>query len=355
MAIHDGVGPTGLEAAGPQSQPGSDGAGAGAARSPAEDGAATADRPPFGNTGGTSSSEAVPARIEGNPRAAFTDWLNVTYPALKGDPGPFFETFSKLTQARFGLLREERGGIQGYKRRFAFEHSKSFVGIGGQRGTALVSISGQGCALVPDWPALVEFFRDRLQGRITRWDGAVDDYEGLHSVDWAVQQFHSGGFTNRGRRPSSTVDGDWVEGIAGKTFYVGNEKNGKLMRIYEKGKQLGDKLSPWVRWELELHNVDREVPWQVLLEPGKFVAGSYPCMSWVSADACRIKTLRKTDGISYEHLVHHARLSVGRLVNTMVERNGGNAEDVVADLRRPGVPKRLELTERLGLRGEKKK
>jgi len=273
----------------------------------------------------------------------------------KGDPRPFFEEFSKLTQARFGLLSELPRGFQGYKRCFAFEHSKSFYGIGGQRGTALVSISGEGCALVPGWSALAAYFREELRGRITRWDGAVDDYEGLHSVDWAVEQYRGEGFTNRGRRPSSSLKGDWLEEVAGKSFYVGRKENGKLMRIYEKGKQLGEKDSPWVRWELELHNVDRRIDWDVLLEPGRYVAGAYPCTAWVHADACRVKTLRKTDRISYDHLVHHARISVGRLVNTMVERNGGDAQKVVADLRRPGVPKRLELTERLGLRGEKKK
>ncbi len=48
------------------------------------------------------------------------------------------------------------------------------------------------------------------------------------------------------------------------------------MRIYEKGKQLGDPESPWVRWELELHNTDREIPFDVLLQPGRYVAGAYP-------------------------------------------------------------------------------
>jgi len=342
------------EGAAPAFPPG-DRSGADAARSPAEDGSAPAS-PRLVIRGEHPPSEDVAPRIDGNPRAAFTDWLNATYPACSGDPGRFFERFTKLTQARFGLLTEERGGFLGWQQRFAFQHSKSFYGIGGQRGTAIVSISGEGCALVPDWPALVRYFRDELEGRITRWDGAVDDYEGLHSVDWAVEQYRGDGFTNRGRKPSSDVDGDWIEPRgAGRTFYVGRKENGKLMRIYEKGKQLGDKTSPWVRWELELHNVDRDIAWEVLLEPGRYVAGSYRCLSWVHADACRIRTLRKADGIGYDHLVHHARLAVGRLVNTMLERSGGNAEDVVADLRRPGVPKRLVLTERLGLRGEKKK
>lgn len=42
----------------------------------------------------------------------------------------------------------------------------------------------------------------------------------------------------------------------GRTFYVGRRENGKLLRVYEKGKQLGAENSPWVRIELELHNKD---------------------------------------------------------------------------------------------------
>ncbi len=295
---------------------------------------------------------AVPG---GNPRAAFTDWLNVTYAASSGDPAAFFDAFSKVTQARFGLLNERPGrGLQGYKHSFEFQYGRSFFGLGGQRGTGFVSISGDGCALIPDWRALVELLRDRLQGRITRWDGATDDFEGRRSVDEAVRVYLAGGFSCGGRTPTCAVDGDWIVPLGnGRTFYVGNRKNGKLLRVYEKGKQLGDPDSPWVRWEVELHNVDRVIPWEVLLEPGRYLAGSYPALSWVQADASRIETLRRTDGITYERLVHHARQSVGRLVNTMYEREGG-AEGVVEGLRRDGVPKRLALTERLGLRGEKK-
>lgn len=123
----------------------------------------------------------------GNPRAAFTDWLNLTYPALGGEPGAFYVALSRATRAAFGGLHERAGrGLHGYTRSFEFQHGRTLFAFGGQRGTAFVSISADGCALVPDWLALVALFRDRLQGRITRWDGATDDYEGRQSVDKAV-------------------------------------------------------------------------------------------------------------------------------------------------------------------------
>ena len=320
------------------------------------DGPAHASAPRTVIRGEGSSSDSLLACPDGNPRAAFTDWLNVTYPVGAGSPTSFFETFSKVTQARFGMMAERPGrGLHGWNRSYAFDHGKTLYAIGGQRNTALVSISNDGCALIPDWEALIRFFRDELDGRITRWDGATDDYEGLHSVDWAVEQYHAGGFKTGGRMPVASADGDWILPTGkGRTLYVGMRENGKLLRVYEKGKQIGDKDSPWVRWEVEMHNIDRVIPWDVLLAPGRYVAGSYPALSWVQADTSRIKTLRKTDGITYERLVRHARQSVGKLVHTMVKREG-SAEAAVMLISREGIPKRLELTERLGLRGDKPK
>ncbi len=114
------------------------------------------------------------------------------------------------------------------------------------------------------------------------------------------------------------------------------------MRIYEKGKQLGDPESPWVRWELELHNTDREIPFDVLLQPGRYVAGAYPATAWVQEEASRIRTIQKTAEIGYAHLKHYASVAYGKLVNVMLEKEG-SAERVVELLWRAGVPTRLSL------------
>ena len=123
---------------------------------------------------------------------------------------------------------------------------------------------------------------------------------------------------------------------------LGRRKNGKLLRIYEKGKQLGDRSSLWVRWELELHNKDREVPWDVLLRPGDYVAGAYKATSWISDNACRVKTYKKTHQISYDSLVEHATRAYGTLINVMQDEEG-SPEKIVQKLIRAGKPKRLEI------------
>ncbi len=242
-------------------------------------------------------------------------------------------------------MTDQGRGKHGYTQSFAFDRGGVLFAVGGQRGTALLSIPGEGCAFVADWNAVVALFRDELHGRITRWDGAVDDFEGTHSVENAVALYRQGGFNCGGNLPSSCVQGDWLgSGKAGRTLYVGKRANGKLLRIYEKGRQQGDPDSPWVRWELELHNVDRVIPWEVLLEPGRYVAGSYGCMAWVHDEMRRIRTVKAQDSISYERLQEVGATAYGPLINVMLEREG-SAERVVELLRRTGIPRRLQFTD----------
>lgn len=248
-------------------------------------------------------------------------------------------------------MESRQRGLHGYSRSFAFDRGTVLFAIGGQRETGFISVPGDGCNLIRDWPRLSELIQHRLGGRITRWDGAVDDFEGAHSVDLAVELWKLGGFSTGGNRPSIDQRGNWIEQDGkGRTFYVGRRENGKLLRIYEKGKQLGSPSHPWVRWEVELHNVDRHIPWDVLTQPGTYVAGSYPCMSWVSPVAHRIKTIRAQDSITYDRLAQVGSIAYGTLINVMLEREG-SPERVVERLRRAGVPRRLVGTDTALKRG----
>jgi phage replication initiation protein len=116
-----------------------------------------------------------------------------------------------------------------------------------------------------------------------------------------------------------------------------------MMRIYEKGMQLGAKWHPWVRWELELHSVDRVIPWDVILEPGKYVAGAYPkATGWIQEEMSRIVTLQNNTRISYEYLTECASIGYGKHLNVMLEIEG-SAEKVLEKLIRVGIPKRLDM------------
>lgn len=291
-------------------------------------------------------------RSNGKAIGAITDYLNVSFPLPKSaNPAPeFFDRLTPAIGSSFGIMEDLGRGLHGYKHSFRFERGGVRFACGGQAGTGFLSIPGEGCALVADWGRLVALLRDDLGARITRWDGAVDDFEGAHSVDGAVALYRSGAFNGGGRKPSCDVRGNWIEADdSGRTFYVGKRRNGKLLRVYEKGKQLGAVDSPWVRWEVELHNIDRVIPWEVIDDPARFIAGAYPALSWINGTASRIPTLQRTDGISYRRIIFYARMGYGKLIETMLRRDE-SAEDVVRQLRRPGVPVRLALTEALGTR-----
>lgn len=297
------------------------------------------------------SSRTFGQRGDGVAFGAITDWLNLTFPlpSWKDIPGSFFLCVNDAVGPAFGHMESTGRGLHGYTASCRFQWGKVQLAFGGQRETGFLSIPGDGCALVPDWNRLVSVFRDGLGARITRWDGAVDDFEGIHSIAKAVDLYLAGAFNAGGRKPGCDQNGNWIEPDGtGRTFYVGSRRNGKLLRVYEKGMQLGDRTSPWVRWEVELHNVDRVIPWEVIADPASFMTGAYPALCWISGVGSRIPTLRRADTISYERIVHYARVAYGPLVDVILEREG-TAEKVVDRLWRAGIPRRLETTTLLGV------
>jgi phage replication initiation protein len=277
------------------------------------------------------------------------DFLNVSFRVSEDRDAAqaFLLLLQKAVRDAFGTMQDRDRGLHGYDQSFAFERGKVLFALGGNRNTAFLSIPGDGCSLVPDWPELVRVLRDGLSARVTRLDCANDSLEGLHPVDEMVERYRGGEFNAGGRNPSCKQMGNWLfSDGTGRTFYVGERRNGKLYRAYEKGKMLGDTASPWVRHEVQFGNRDRVIPWEAVLEPGRYLAGAYPALGWVAEDTSRIATLRRTDSISYKRLVHHASVSYGPLLNVMRDREGSD-EAVLRKLTRPGAPRRLAVTQRL--------
>jgi phage replication initiation protein len=124
------------------------------------------------------------------------------------------------------------------------------MGYGGQRGTVYISITGAGCAGAGDgWEArLVAWLQDSIQYRITRVDLAYDDMSGReYGVDRALSDYCDGLYDSCGRPPTCEQLGNWIRPDGrGRTFCVGRRSSGKYLRVYEKGRQLGDVDSPWV-------------------------------------------------------------------------------------------------------------
>ena len=162
-------------------------------------------------------------------------------------------------------LHDTGRGWQGYQTRIEMLYvtpkctgSLGFIAFGGdsQRGTSSIQLNAQACSLITDWPSL-KAWCEQNASKITRIDLAHDDMTGeVLTIAKGIQWLQDGLFSNNGvREGMSAIKGRLIDDLGsgdGKTLYVGNRKSGKMLRIYEKGKQLGDILSTWVRAEVEL-------------------------------------------------------------------------------------------------------
>jgi len=273
------------------------------------------------------------------------DWLAFTIkPPTEDDPLGWL--FPHLV-ALFGIPNLTPRGKGGY----GYKQSYDMGGLGilavggkGQRGTVYVSLNAAGCARIQDMPA-VKNWLEAHGARLKRVDLAHDDHYGeILSIEQAGEWYNGDGFSTGGRRPAHEVKGDWLTpgSPKGRSLYVGNRANGKMARIYEKGKQLGDPESRWVRAEAEFKDESRVLPYDMLTRPDIYLAGAYRCFAFLSALQEKIRTITKAAKISLARAIHHAKQATGKLVNVLMQVHGGDAFGVIAELRRDGIPRRLE-------------
>lgn len=210
-------------------------------------------------------------------------------------------------------------------------------------GRVFVSLTGDGCARVREWFEIVRLL-ETLDARITRLDLAADFLNGEVSVDDALAAFRAGGFANGGKPPSGRLVDDLGSG-AGRTLYVGSGQSSKLARIYEKGRQLGCKTSPWVRVEVEFKNRCYEVPYAALLDCAGYLAGSYWILrQWIAVAAVPLHAIRRTGAAVVEKAVLVARQHVGGVVAYLRRTLGWPASRVVAHLEARNPAARLRVT-----------
>lgn len=211
---------------------------------------------------------------------------------------------------------------------------------------AQLHLTGAGC----EWLGMADAWAELRSmayswgAHITRVDVAYDDWQGVHGrpADEWDHRYQAGEFTLRRDPARKLIQG--ADG-AGDSLYIGTRRNGKMLRIYEKGCQLGDSSSPWVRLELELRNVDRDIPLDVLTDPDGLFAGGYPPLLSVldSPDVEPVHVpfvVRNRAAVTISALSRHAQNAYGQLIDTL-QSVGLSADEVVERLRRPGVPRRL--------------
>ena len=233
--------------------------------------------------------------------------------------------------------------------------SLGFISWGGNynRDTYLINLTGECC----EYLTVVNLFKklhSLVSGcfmNIKRCDIAFDDFEGFRDVDYCRTLYMDDGFTLN-RRPLCDQNGDWTTGEdkKGRTFYVGSRDSGKMLRVYEKGKQLGNPESPWVRWEVELQAKNRVIPHDILLNPVGYFKGSYPCFYGsdvfdLSGTVDRIKTIRKKAKASIQDTIDNVKNTYGKALNTLRQftKQFPTDSDLLDAVCRDGIPDSLKF------------
>ena len=287
-----------------------------------------------------------------HPNLAHIDWLAFTIPYKKDRD---WRWLRKILEDIFNI---PRNSWQGTDRKWAgYQHRVDLicpldrgetillglVGYGGknQRGTMHVSLNATACRQISNWQSIHDWgiSNDVV---ITRADTAHDDLEGRSiNINESLRWFDDGLFSSNGRPPTAQLIDD-LGSNKGKTLNIGNRTSGKFLRIYEKGKKEGDPNSNWVRAEIEWKNQSRIIPWDILLRPGEYLAGAYPCFSYLSVKQDKIKTIQKASKINYEQMVAWLKIAGGKSINAMLIAEDGDIEAVFKQISRKGIPKRLE-------------
>lgn len=308
--------------------------------------------PPEGHGGrlGRVLDMAVPCPDPDARLVASVDWISFTLPSMDGWRDVVDTVVLDLCDVREPWVPNERG-FMGYEK--SGRYGPVVVAWGGeaQRGTVYVSIPGTiSGALTAHKLAQMAVFLEKTGARLTRLDCAVDDYDGRFLTIERVREWYAEGrFISNGRPPKATFISDEGSG-GGCTFYVGHRRSGKVLRVYEKGRQLGDPSSPWVRVEVQLGNKHRPLPWEALSRPADVLAGAYPALESVSRAPFALSGYYVKLTKSIERAVEIARTQAGAVVNLlrMIESSDGqkaDAEAIVNRLIRNGrLPRRIDYS-----------
>lgn len=182
----------------------------------------------------------------------------------------------------------------------------------------IVDISGSRCQF---WnlPLLRQALENR-EARITRLDIAVDDFEGQIPFEMVMEMESKGYFVNR--RPLYANPVGLLRPDEGRTLYVGRKQNGKVLCVYEKGKEQKNDLMPnWIRWELRLGNQDgRVIPYDALIDPAKYFKGSFRSFAVIfreanNSDPVAIKTKQiEAASNTVEQFAKYLKTSYGKFI-----------------------------------------
>lgn len=192
-----------------------------------------------------------------------------------------------------GGLRGKDGWLYGGQLLMAGDIVLGRIDYGGesQRGWVRVNLSGRGCEWVGDWSAVVRLQHVLTDATIKRLDIALTTFNGEVSDQMVADAHAHGRFTAGGRPPVMQSIGS-SDPRAGRTRYIGSRKSHKFLRCYEKGFEIlkdvpasirdhvreieGHQVEDIYRVELELKDIDKLIPWEVINGRDDVFASAYP-------------------------------------------------------------------------------
>lgn len=244
----------------------------------------------------------------------------------------------------FGTLTGR--GIDGYR-----DHLKIYthlgeicghIAVGGNRDTVHVSLTGQACQRI-DMPGLADAIGlcDYKLGRV---DAAWDDFDGRYGTpaDAATNYLHGGFTPARGARSTKVLFFDDMGSGAGSTFQLG-DRSGRLLRIYAKGQQLGDKSSRWTRYEVQYMGAEFTLTLDHLRNPGILLT-QYPDLSHlpVDGDGDAAMRVQREAEISVERVAQWLATTCGAALTLLADAIGPTTTcDLIRNEKTPARLKRL--------------
>lgn len=239
--------------------------------------------------------------------------------------------------------KENAKGMFGYRHSYTIQRDGKNAGqiaFGGNNGSCMISLSGFGTSGV-NMAKLRKFYEALPRCKITRIDLAHDDLDGVIPIQQWLQTWHEKGFRISGNNPNCQYIDDNGSNL-GKTLYIGSRSGGKQVCIYEKGKQLGDTTSQWVRVEGRWGSAYGNLAFDMMTSPEMYLSGMYPAFESLNVFHETVERIKKHTKIAFKAMIDHCSKSYGKFIGTMADI-GYTAEDIVDQLRRPGMPERLIL------------
>lgn len=250
--------------------------------------------------------------------------------------------------------------------RLGKQYDKCVVcGFGGVGSRVILTFTGQafvrGDYMMPR--RIYDFIGREPSARITRLDKAFDDFDGSFFCPYqAYRDWQSGQFDYRGVRPKLHTDGDFHRADPenkGVSVYIGSA--GKQLVIYQKGKQLGNPDSPYVRAEVRISQNGYSITRDALINPTAYFCGAYPYLALRVANLTGDLLLRKFEGVvregsdSIDRVLEIIKHQYGKHLYWLREHfYGSDAELLDAIVRNDGkLPPVLQKAQMLLDRGER--